>query len=120
MLILDAEKTREWDLYTIQNEPITSIDLMERASMACSDWILEFIKLSGFKDSSTIHVFCGKGNNGGDGLAIARLLYKSGLKVNVYILEFGHLGSDDFQVNLQRLHELPLEIKSLSTEINFP
>lgn len=121
MLILDAEKIREWDLYTIQNEPITSIDLMERASGACTDWILEFIKSNNnLRDSHAIHIFCGKGNNGGDGLAIARLLYKSGQKVTVYILEFGHLGTDDFQVNLQRLHELSIEIKFLSTEINFP
>jgi NAD(P)H-hydrate epimerase len=121
MLILDAEKIREWDLYTIQNEPITSIELMERASVACADWILEFIKSNNNpQNTPAIHIFCGKGNNGGDGLAIARLLYKSGQKVIVYILEFGHLGTDDFQVNLQRLHELPIEIKFLSTEITFP
>lgn len=120
MLILDTEKIREWDLYTIQNEPIASIDLMERASGACSDWILEFIRLNDIRNNSPVHIFCGKGNNGGDGLAIARLLYQSGQNVIVYILEFGHLGTNDFQTNLQRLHELSLDIKFLSTEINFP
>jgi hydroxyethylthiazole kinase-like uncharacterized protein yjeF len=102
MKILKADQIRSWDQYTIGHEPITSIDLMERAATKCFEWLDE----NGF----FVHpfaVFCGKGNNGGDGLAIARMLASRGSKVSVYILEFGHKGTDDFQTNLARLHQYP-------------
>jgi NAD(P)H-hydrate epimerase len=67
MKLLSAAQLQEWDAYTIANTPIASIDLMERAAKACTQWILKqpFLK-------QPIYIFCGKGNNGGDGLAIAR------------------------------------------------
>ena len=99
MEILDAEQIRAWDQYTISNEPVASIDLMERASFACFQWLE-----TNFPLQENFKIFCGKGNNGGDGLAIARFLIEKGKNVIVYILEFGKPGSDDFQVNLQRLH----------------
>lgn len=114
--ILNAEQIRAWDAYTIQHEPIASIDLMERAASKCVDWIekKQWQKRS-FK------IFCGKGNNGGDGLAIARLLLELDYNVSVYILEFGKPGSEDFQTNLQRLHELSFtEIYFLQSNENFP
>ncbi|HQX97536.1 MAG TPA: NAD(P)H-hydrate dehydratase, partial [Chitinophagaceae bacterium] len=46
------------------------------------------------------------GNNGGDGLAIARMLIERNYAVSIHILEFGHLGTDDFQANLTRLHHI--------------
>lgn len=101
MKILSAEEIRAWDQYTIEQEPISSIDLMERAAKACTNWLV-----SNFKSSSSFSIFCGKGNNGGDGLAIARMLKEKSYKVSVYILEFGHKGTNDFQVNLSRLHQL--------------
>lgn len=78
---------------------------MERAAQKCVQWIL-----SQNWGNKQFIVFCGKGNNGGDGLAIARLLSEQGIKVSVYILEFGRLGSDDFQANLQQLHDFPVDI----------
>ena len=100
MYILSAEDIRRWDEYTLQHEPIASIDLMERAASACVQWIRETpYALNPF------HIFCGKGNNGGDGLAIARMLAEDGQQVTVHILEFGHFGTDDFQTNLGRLHQ---------------
>lgn len=102
MQILSAEQIRDWDRFTIQHEPIASIDLMERAARQCVQWLIEK-QWTGKR----YLIFCGKGNNGGDGLAIARLLLREGYAVGIYILEFGKLGSDDFQTNLQRLHELP-------------
>ncbi|MFN2458654.1 MAG: NAD(P)H-hydrate dehydratase [Chitinophagaceae bacterium] len=101
MKILNAQQAKAWDEFTIQQEPVSSIDLMERAAQKCAEWILTK-KLR----NNHFTIFCGKGNNGGDGLAIARLLLKKGLRVTVYILEFGKLGTADFQTNLQRLHEL--------------
>jgi len=116
MKILNAGQIREWDSFTIQHEPVLSIDLMERAADKCADWIGE----NGFIKNKFV-IFCGKGNNGGDGLAITRLLHQRGYKVSVYILEFGHLGTDDFQINLERLHQYPgIEIKFIQTSEQFP
>jgi ADP-dependent NAD(P)H-hydrate dehydratase / NAD(P)H-hydrate epimerase len=115
MKILSAEELRLWDQYTIRHEPIASIDLMERAAMACVDWLQEQ-----YPDAASFGIFCGKGNNGGDGLAIARLLAGKNYKVTIHILEFGHKGTDDFQTNLARLHKLPLtDIHFIQTEQNF-
>lgn len=101
MKILSAAEIREWDQYTIRQEPIASIDLMERASAACVQWLTKQ-----YPDTASFGIFCGKGNNGGDGLAIARMLLEQQYKVSVHILEFGHKGTDDFQTNLARLHKL--------------
>src|SRR5688572_3448387 len=88
---------------------------MERAAQKCVEWILAN------KNSQTLfRIFCGKGNNGGDGLAIARLLVEKNIRCEVYILEFGRLGSDDFQANLQRLNELPVTIHFIQSGDHFP
>src|SRR3982751_6014321 len=99
MKILSAGQIRLWDQFTIENEPVSSINLMERAAGKCVEWIL-----SNYPDAISFSIFCGKGNNGGDGLAIARMLLQQNYAVSIYILEFGHLGTDDFQTNLARLH----------------
>lgn len=115
MYIFSATDIRAWDEYTILHEPIASIDLMERASQACYQWLLKYRNTeAGFV------IFCGKGNNGGDGLAIARLLAASDHTVTVYILEFGHKGTDDFQTNLARLHGSNATIKFISSEEGIP
>ena len=115
MKILSAEEIRSWDQYTMQHEPVSSIDLMERAANKCVDWLEE----NGFIRDPFI-IFCGKGNNGGDGLAIARLLAEGKHTVTVFILEFGHIGTQDFQANLARLHQFPeVDIRFVQTEENF-
>src|SRR6188508_1337481 len=100
MKIFSAALIREWDAYTIAHEPITSIDLMERAATMCFNWITNH-----FKNESEYLVFCGSGNNGGDGLAIARMLLQAGKLVTVYVLE-GKKRTDDFSINLERLTTL--------------
>lgn len=115
MKILSAEEIRQWDQYTIEHEPIASIDLMERAAVKCTEWLEE----NGYIENE-FSIFCGKGNNGADGLAIARLLAEKNYTVIVHILEFGHKGTDDFQINLARLHEHPaIEINYIHSEENF-
>ncbi len=115
MKIFSAEQIRNWDSFTITNEPIASIDLMERAAAKCTEWLIHH-----HFTSRPIHIFCGKGNNGGDGLAIARMLLQKKCNVSVYILEFGFKGTDDFQINLQRLHELTTNIHFLQSAAAFP
>ena len=115
MHILNSAELQAWDQYTINHEPISSVDLMERAAGKCAEWIQQQPwKQRLFK------IFCGKGNNGGDGLAIARMLLQAGYSCSIYILETGKPGSEDFQINLQRLSDVTTDIHILSAENNFP
>lgn len=115
MQILNAEQVRAWDEFTIAKEPVASVDLMERAASACYQWLAE----KGYYGKK-FSIFCGKGNNGGDGLALARLLSEAEHAVAVYILEFGHKGTDDFQVNLARLHETEVAVRFISSDELIP
>lgn len=95
------------DQHTIDNEPITSIELMERASQAFVKLFVERYPNKGLR----ISVYCGKGNNGGDGLAIARLLIQERYTgVNVIIADFTENSSIDFTRNLELLQELDTSI----------
>ena len=115
MKIFSAEQIKAWDAYTIAHEPIGSLALMERAATACVQWIL-----SGAYSKKHFRIFCGKGNNGGDGLAIARLLLQHQYEVDVYILEQGAAGTPDFQTNLQRLHKVTHRIHFIQSKEAFP
>ncbi|MCB0560367.1 MAG: NAD(P)H-hydrate dehydratase [Lewinellaceae bacterium] len=99
MKIFTAEQIRQLDAYTIENEPIASIDLMERAALTFTYWFINQFPETG----SPIHIFCGPGNNGGDGLAIARMLHHRFYDITVYRCHIGGSTSEDFDVNLGRL-----------------
>ncbi|MGM9477846.1 NAD(P)H-hydrate dehydratase [Pedobacter sp. GSP4] len=100
--LLTAAQMRSADQFTIANKPIASIDLMEKAARA---FVQCFLK-DEFDTNKSIAIFCGKGNNGGDGLAIAHLLLANGYdNIKVYIVNFGDKQSSDFAINLQRLDE---------------
>jgi len=88
---------------------------MERAANACVNWLEAQRKLD-----NVFSIFCGKGNNGGDGLAIARLLTERSCPVSVHILEFGHKGTEDFQINLARLHQTTAQIRFIQNEETIP
>ena len=97
--LLTSEQIRLADAHTIANRPIASIDLMERAAIAfCEAFIRNYPD-----KSKCIAVYCGTGNNGGDGLAIGRLLYQQGYKVDVKISRFSGKSTSDFDGNLARL-----------------
>ena len=98
MKILSARQIRDADEYTIENEPISSIDLMERASMAFIEAFITY-----YSKDLPVSVFCGLGNNGGDGLAISRLLLDKGFDVTSYVVGDPGRGSSDFLVNYERL-----------------
>lgn len=96
--ILTAEQIRQADQYTIDNQPIASIDLMEKASKAFVSW---FLKKYGLRKN--IKIFCGMGNNGGDGLAISRLLTEHGCDINTFCIGDLSKASQDFKTNYDRL-----------------
>ncbi len=98
MKILTAQQLREADAYTIKTEPIASINLMERASNAFVGW---FCKQ--YDNNRQVVAVCGQGNNGGDGLAIARILSSKGFDVKVLIIAHTDNPSKEFQINLERL-----------------
>ncbi|HTR29418.1 MAG TPA: NAD(P)H-hydrate dehydratase [Puia sp.] len=114
MEILSAEQIRAWDEYTMEHEPIASIDLMERAATSCYRWLDNSRYLG-----RSFSIYCGKGNNGGDGLALARMLADAECPVTVHILEFGFKGTDDFQINLARLHQTSVEVRFIQGADNF-
>lgn len=98
--LLTAAQIREADAYTIAHEPISSLDLMERAAKAFVGWFINHFQDKG----QSISVYCGTGNNGGDGLAIARLLNEHGYNlINIKIARFSDKASDDFKANLKLL-----------------
>ncbi len=101
---------QRWDAETIRNQSITSVALMERAATACAD-----VLCKAHFNARSFTVCCGTGNNGGDGLAIARLLLERGLLVDrVFIVGDPELGSNDFKVNLNRLKALPVSLTTLT------
>ncbi|UGU16177.1 NAD(P)H-hydrate dehydratase [Sinomicrobium kalidii] len=102
MNIFSLEQIREADRLTILNQNITSNALMERAGMKVFEWLHR--RLQG--NPVTIHVFCGIGNNGGDGLVVARHLVESGYHVKTYVLDFSKKRSDDFLLNLDRIKSM--------------
>lgn len=100
MKIFTSAQIHELDKYTIDNEPITSTDLMERAANAITKAIIDE-----WTEYTPIVVFAGPGNNGGDALAVARLLAERGYEVNVYLFNIHNKLSTDCQTNKKRLEE---------------
>ena len=98
MKILSAEQIRAWDKYTIDNEPISSFDLMERAALAFTYWFTSL-----YDSEKNVYIFCGTGNNGGDGLAIARLLHQRFFNVQVFICKISKNETEDFKKNLESI-----------------
>lgn len=99
MKICSAAQIRELDEYTIKHEPISSHELMERAAACFTRWLIRLYP----DQQQPVHVFCGTGNNGGDGLVAARLLHHSGYDLTVHTCQISPNRSPDFETNLNRL-----------------
>lgn len=97
--ILSTKQIKELDAHTILHEPISSIDLMERACQAFITWFTKE-----FEGQRKIGVICGTGNNGGDGLAIARLLNELNYPVKVWIVRGTMPVTEDFKTNFDRIN----------------
>ena len=95
--IFKTSDLRELDKYTIENEPVTSLDLMERAASVFTEKLLIF-----FPHSHIFNILAGSGNNGGDGYVVARLLFQKGLNVKVFDFHGDNNLSPDCAVNRKR------------------
>lgn len=116
MKILTAEQIREIDLKTTAYENISSLELMKRASKAFFDWFT-----ARFTDKNLpVSIFSGTGNNGGDGLVVARMLHKSGYKVNVFIVEYSQHYSEDCAHNVRRAKVENIFIKKIASTADIP
>ena len=114
--ILNIEQIREWDKFTIENEPISSIDLMERAADAFTKRFLEVID----KENPNILIIASKGNNGGDGLVAGRLLNEKGYSADILIADIQPKESDDFRINRERLDKKRIPYKYLNKYDDMP
>lgn len=102
-MIVNNNYIRESERVTMETEPISSIDLMERAAATVTDQLLKDVRIG---DVEQVLVFCGPGNNGGDGLVIARLLAYSHRPVTVVTACFSGVTTPDFDINLQRIRQM--------------
>lgn len=100
MKIFSALQIKKWDQFTIQNEPVSSLQLMERAAQSCVNWFS-----ANLENKFSFSVFCGNGNNGGDGFAIARLLYNKGFDVSVFVNQ-NQSFSESSLVNFNKCKEI--------------
>lgn len=98
--ILNAAQVREADASTLEEAGISSGELMERAATA---FVRAYVEM--YAEKRPVFIFCGTGNNGGDGLAIGRLLLNQQYKVQVYIVQENGKTSEDFRENLEKLNK---------------
>jgi ADP-dependent NAD(P)H-hydrate dehydratase / NAD(P)H-hydrate epimerase len=113
--ILDPEQLRQVDAFTIAQEPITPLELMERAARRCADHIIDHYRVGyhGLSSSPPVLVIAGMGNNGGDGLAIARMLHAAGIPVRVVRARHSE-PSPENEANWLRLQEAGVERTELA------
>lgn len=97
MKILTANQIKNCDTATIE-KGISSISLMEKAATKCCDWMTDY-----FRNAEKFLIFCGNGNNGGDGFAIARILYEKGFDIEVFINKENMKFSRDAEVNFKKI-----------------
>ena len=102
MKILSKEQVYEGDKLTVETQQISSTELMERAGIQIFNWL--HTRLQGAQ--VPIHVFCGIGNNGGDGLVVARHLLNYGYNVHTYVVNCSTKRSKDFLNNYDRIKQV--------------
>lgn len=116
MKIFSTQQLYQADEYTLKRQNISSDILMERAADRLFEWIHSRFREAGVK----FYLFCGTGNNGGDGLALARRLYDQGHTVAIYVLQYSNTPSQDFLLNLERLKERNLKPEMITRHSALP
>ena len=116
MKLFTTKQIAELDTFTIENEPIAGIDLMERAALQITNWLVQ-----NFSAECKLIFFAGPGNNGGDALAIARQLADLDFLCEVFILNTGKSLSPSAAINLDRLQKQgKVKVSELNTTGDFP
>lgn len=116
MKLFTCQQIAQIDQLTMKLEPVSSIDLMERASMQVANWLIN--NLGNYRP---FWFFAGPGNNGGDALAIARMLTWAGFDCTVYVLDLGKELKGDAAINLSRLIELDkVVVKTINSNAKIP
>ncbi|MCC1485396.1 NAD(P)H-hydrate dehydratase [Winogradskyella immobilis] len=117
MKVFSKAQIYEGDKLTSERQNISSTDLMERAGTQIFNWM--HTRMQGAQ--VPIHVFCGIGNNGGDGLVLARHLITHGYNVITYVVNCGNSRSKDFLENYDRIKSVTKEWPQLlKCESDFP
>lgn len=116
MQIFNARQLRLFDKNVMNNQQIDSVQLMYRAAEGCTRWLLEH--RAGRHKKFT--VFCGVGNNGGDGLAIALQLAANGFETQIHLVAFSDTYSDDFQHYFKQVHQVGIQVQYLRENSPLP
>lgn len=116
MKLFSAEQIYAADKFTIEKQQISSEVLMERSAVQIFNWL--HMRMQGAPVK--IHLFCGIGNNGGDGIALARHLQEHGYNIAVYVVNYSKTRSKDFLINLERLKARKIWPEFLDSACEFP
>lgn len=116
MKIFTAQQIYQADKFTIDKQEITSDALMERAAVQIFNWLHKRMQGAQVK----IHLFCGIGNNGGDGIALARHLQEHGYNIEVNVVNYSDKRSKDFLINLDRLKDRKIWPNFMNEDALFP
>ena len=117
MYLYNTAQIKAWDKFTVDEENITSTDLMERAGQNLFEKLCLLLE----DKDAPIHIFCGTGNNGGDGLVIGRLLRDNFFNVHIYECKISDHYSPDFTIMKNRLQYAPnIEYKIIQKEADIP
>jgi len=116
MKIFRSEQIKQIDEFTIRNEPVASVDLMERAAAQLFRWYIRT-----FDRSRKVVIITGPGNNGGDGLALARQLSVNRFNIEVLNVKFTEKTSPDWNINRERLeNETQVPFRNIEDEGQIP
>ncbi|MFS4457443.1 NAD(P)H-hydrate dehydratase [Maribacter sp. 2304DJ31-5] len=116
MKLFTAAQIYSADKFTIEKQGISSDELMERSAVQIFNWM--HLRMQGAPVK--IHLFCGIGNNGGDGIALARHLQEHGYHIAVYVVNYSEKRSKDFLLNLDRLKDRKIWPTFLDSDCDFP
>ncbi len=104
--LLTAQQVRSFDRWAIEQAQVPGVVLMENAGRSCAELIIEKLKA---KQSPSVCIFCGTGNNGGDGFVIARHLRNAGIDVRIAVCGDEKKIKGDAKINLQIIKKMRIE-----------
>lgn len=112
MKIFTTRQIAEIDRFTVQNEPVSDVDLMERAALQVVNWLIRHIHVG-----KKLLFYAGPGNNGGDALAIARMMANRNYACELFLFDFGKELKGSAAINLERLKDQgKVKIKRITSE----